>query len=396
MSELRKSPLCDCLLVASDGRVFSLDGTLKQQCKQSNQRGADYYFVSVRTNGNDSRYYTHRLVASAWGINYDNTAVYHRDGDTRNNAIDNLFWDAHIVEEMILTCASLFRANQRPPTSSELAACGYGKKTVLRLSGGMGRLMETTAERYHDLDLVLPARRPSGLCPGVSVTADGRVFRGLRQLKPAKTRAGYWSIYLTTNTGRRNVFVHRLVAEVWCAGYAAGLQVNHINSKRDDNRAENLEWVTGSENMQHAVRAGRKIGVRGAANPLAKVSGATVTAIKDDLLAGERAAVVAMRHGVAVSLLNNIRQKATWAHLWRPCDEALRAGSARGEMAGAAKLTALDVLEIRRLAASGCTFSGLARQYKVASPTIVSIVRCKTWRHLLPVTEERGSNAEAQ
>ena len=36
------------------------------------------------------------------------------------------------------------------------------------------------------------------------------------------------------------------------------LEVNHINSKRDDNRLENLEWVTRSENNQHAWTFGNK------------------------------------------------------------------------------------------------------------------------------------------
>lgn len=53
--------------------------------------------------------------------------------------------------------------------------------------------------------------------------------------------------------------VHRLVALAFCSGYESGLVVNHKNGIRDDNRAENLEWVTGSENVVHGYSSnGRK------------------------------------------------------------------------------------------------------------------------------------------
>lgn len=36
------------------------------------------------------------------------------------------------------------------------------------------------------------------------------------------------------------------------------LQVNHINHIRDDNRLENLEWVTSLQNAHHSIQAGRR------------------------------------------------------------------------------------------------------------------------------------------
>lgn len=56
--------------------------------------------------------------------------------------------------------------------------------------------------------------------------------------------------------GQETVFVHRLVARAFCEGYEDSLQVNHKDGDKLNNNADNLEWVTHSENVKHAFRTG--------------------------------------------------------------------------------------------------------------------------------------------
>ena len=64
---------------------------------------------------------------------------------------------------------------------------------------------------------------------------------------------GYRRVFLYAPV-RKRFFVHRLVAEHFCDGYAEGLVVNHIDGNKMNNNYQNLEWVTRSENDLHAFR----------------------------------------------------------------------------------------------------------------------------------------------
>lgn len=51
-------------------------------------------------------------------------------------------------------------------------------------------------------------------------------------------------------------YVHRLVAETWLASWKPGLQVDHINRVKKDNRVENLRCLTNQQNQQNNAAKG--------------------------------------------------------------------------------------------------------------------------------------------
>ncbi len=75
-----------------------------------------------------------------------------------------------------------------------------------------------------------------------------------------KTHSGgeYLKVSLTDETNKRiKCFVHRLVAETFLEKPdIINPVVNHKKEIKTDNRVENLEWCSQSENTQHAYRTG--------------------------------------------------------------------------------------------------------------------------------------------
>jgi len=76
-------------------------------------------------------------------------------------------------------------------------------------------------------------------------------------LSPKVNWDGYLRIQLWRNNKNKYASIHKLVAESFLEKpLGNNIVVNHKNGVKNDNRLENLEWVTQQENIQHAWKNG--------------------------------------------------------------------------------------------------------------------------------------------
>lgn len=84
---------------------------------------------------------------------------------------------------------------------------------------------------------------------------NGRIYH-IRRDRILESQYGeYPFVVLSKNNITKQYLVHRLVLTSFF-GSGDGLQVNHKNGIKSDNRLENLEWCTAKENIRHAWETG--------------------------------------------------------------------------------------------------------------------------------------------
>lgn len=64
----------------------------------------------------------------------------------------------------------------------------------------------------------------------------------------------YYEVALCKKSNSKHFSIHKLVAQTFILNPENKPQVNHINWIKTDNRVENLEWCTASENILHSYR----------------------------------------------------------------------------------------------------------------------------------------------
>lgn len=171
--------------------------------------------------------------------------------------------------------------------------------------------------------------------PEYEVSDQGRVRRceagskGLgtkpgRLLRLTPKGQGYIQIALCRQGKKTWVQVHRLVIEGFIGplGNDRNIQANHKDGVKNNNRLENLEIVTQSENARHSYQMGLQkpnVGPRpsmqGSKHPRAVFNEQQVVEIRRRVSAGERQTVLSKEFGVTPATLNSVVKGRSFAYL---------------------------------------------------------------------------------
>lgn len=150
---------------------------------------------------------------------------------------------------------------------------------------------------------------------GTILTSYYRLTCGPHIMRPFKAHNGYHRITLFVRGRQRKFFMHRLVAQAFLPRPSSLHEVNHKNGVKTDNRIENLEWVSKSENSLHAIRSGLQIVRRGTNAPGAKLTERQVLGLYSARQHGERNVSISRRTGISEKVISEIWLGKRWAWL---------------------------------------------------------------------------------
>lgn len=172
--------------------------------------------VYLRKDSNTDTVWIFDLVAEAFG--YDISDIYPKDGDRSNFKLSNV----GVVSQFT--------------PQSEDDEWRY-------IPGYEGFYQASVHGEIRSVDRVVREAKAVKLRRGV-------------MLRPTLGKEGYYSVLLTILQNQKLCSVHRLVATTFIPNPEHKPQVNHIDGNKLNNEVSNLEWVTQSENMQHARDTG--------------------------------------------------------------------------------------------------------------------------------------------
>lgn len=126
---------------------------------------------------------------------------------------------------------------------------------------------------------------------------------------------GYAIIDLKINKTRRKKTVHGLVAAAFIGKRPDGFDLNHINGIKTDNRPENLEYLTRSDNMKHAFSIGLRsnVGENSSRAILTENDVQNIRTIYTDGKYTHRS--LAKKYGVSKGAITAILLRYNWKHI---------------------------------------------------------------------------------
>lgn len=214
---------------------------------------------------------------------------------------------------------------------------------------------------------------------------DGTVYDNIhkRWVMLNFSSGGYLRLVLGGPEGPKSYYAHRIVAMVFMPiKNPKKYQVNHIDGDKGNNCITNLEWVTGSENMQHATTTGL-FNPNGEGNGNSKYSDAQTEEVcrllAENKLTNQQIAEVTGVSAATVSMIKigKVRGFQSSKYHW----ETIPFSEKKGENHNMVKINKQIVIKICELLSSGMGSKNIVEE--LGAPVTKAIVNNikfrKTW-----------------
>jgi hypothetical protein len=251
------------------------------------QKSSGYSTITLSNNYKTNRFLVHRLVANAFIPNPENKpTVNHINHDTYDNRVENLEWNTHKEQnehnyktqdkkrttrrarsiscykkdnELCKTFRTLTEASEwlyKESTSKNVEACLAG----IRHSLNNGGLCHNYIWKYNDLEIEPIENEewkeiPDEFTLGKKnywLSNKGRFKNNMGKLMEFTNETNYISISFKNKEKNIQHQLHRIIAFMFVENPDNKPFVNHLDGNKSNNCADNLEWVTKSENTLHA------------------------------------------------------------------------------------------------------------------------------------------------
>ncbi len=168
------------------------------------------------------------------------------------------------------------------------------------------------------------------------VGRDGRVYsvKTGHFLNPVKSESSkkrrgkpYLKIELWKDGKFKRFFIHRLVGKAFIPNPGDKPEINHKNNDGCDNRVENLEWVTRSENVRHYNQVILGKPFKGPYKKKARENWKTLKLTEKDveeiisMRAPGMGESVGRKFGVTGAMIGTIWNNKRWIHIPRPVSQ---------------------------------------------------------------------------
>jgi hypothetical protein len=235
--------------------------------------------------------------------------------------------------------------------------------------------------------------RPITKAPGYRICDGGVVWSSLLRgrgkgpapwhiRKPfAATRTGHLQVGLRVDGRLWQPFVHHLVLWEFVGPCPPGMQARHYpDPDPTNNFVANLQWDTQTNNQADRVEHGTTN--RGEQGGQAKLKDPDIYEIFRLAREGRSKVEIGKMFGVCDHTITDILYRKTWFHLPIETTSDDHFVTGQGDYHFRARLKAVDIPEIFRLAKQGLEQGEIAGRYGVASETINGVLRRRIWKHV--------------